>query len=322
MRATLLVIGLLLLCAAGYAWRNNPDGCVKLGHDLVAVFQAPASTNAAPASPAAPSPDAAAPGDGLTIPASTPDLTPPPPPPAGPPNPLANWHAPDVMPAHPNWTWTTLDGTTYQNVVVTKIEPDTVSITHSLGVGHVLMVNLPPDIQKELGSSTAVARAAKDEADRENAHPYYTLDQVADAQAAARALHWPLAWMCSFLPELSVANPRMNTGTELTQMSLNYLKTRAVVIFVNGNDELQKLTWPVVRERQFFKFDDGAVPGGHHFMELKIVFTDAEIRKPLGRVSYTEMFSSREAAIDAVLNAIANNTPAPEPVAPAAPPHL
>jgi len=37
-----------------------------------------------------------------------------------------------------------------QNVVVTKIEPETVSITHSIGVAHVPINLLPPDIQKQL----------------------------------------------------------------------------------------------------------------------------------------------------------------------------
>ncbi len=55
-------------------------------------------------------------------------------------------------------------------------------------------------------------------------------------------------------------------------------------------------------------------------MSPKIVFTYPDITTPQGRVTYSEMFGSREAAIDSVLSAIANNSPAPAPVAPAAPP--
>jgi nucleoredoxin len=54
------------------------------------------------------------------------------------------------MPAQPNWTWTTSDGKSYQNVVVTQIGADTATITHSLGVAHVSIALLPPDIQKQL----------------------------------------------------------------------------------------------------------------------------------------------------------------------------
>ena len=57
---------------------------------------------------------------------------------------------PDVMPAQPNWTWTALDGKTYQDVVVTNIEADTVTITHSLGVAHIPINLLPADIRKRL----------------------------------------------------------------------------------------------------------------------------------------------------------------------------
>jgi thiol-disulfide isomerase/thioredoxin len=61
------------------------------------------------------------------------------------------------MPAHPHWTWNTSDGNTYQDVVVTKIEPDTVIITHSLGVAHISIDLLPPDIQKQLNYSPDAA---------------------------------------------------------------------------------------------------------------------------------------------------------------------
>jgi len=67
------------------------------------------------------------------------------------PNAVKPWTPPDVMPAQPNWKWETSDGKTYQNVVVTKIEADTVSITHSTGAAHIPINLLPPDIQKQLG---------------------------------------------------------------------------------------------------------------------------------------------------------------------------
>jgi len=67
------------------------------------------------------------------------------------------WAPPDVMPARPNWTWTTSDGKTYQNVVVTKIEPTTVTISHSLGVAHIPISSLPAGIQTKLNYDPAAA---------------------------------------------------------------------------------------------------------------------------------------------------------------------
>jgi nucleoredoxin len=72
-------------------------------------------------------------------------------------NPIKPWTPPAVMPAQSNWTWTTSDGTTYQDVVVTKIEPTTVTITHSLGVAHIPISSLPADIQKKLNYDPAAA---------------------------------------------------------------------------------------------------------------------------------------------------------------------
>jgi hypothetical protein len=90
--------------------------------------------------PAAPS---ATPATAVTLPTPAPAAAPSP-------DAVKPWAPPDVMPSQPNWTWTTSDGTTYQNVVVTKIEPETVTITHSMGVAHVPINLLPPDIQKQL----------------------------------------------------------------------------------------------------------------------------------------------------------------------------
>jgi hypothetical protein len=212
------------------------------------------------------------------------------------------WAPPDVMPAQPNWTWTTLDGNTYQNVVVTKIEPDTVSIMHSQGVAHISIDMLPLDIQKKLNYDP-VAFA---ESQREQAHPYYTMATLAQAQDLARQLHWPLAWMCSDLVMLKTDSPQMGSEDELTQMALNDLKTQSIVIFLNGNDDLAVLS-PIIRDQQLFQLDDGVMPGGHHFYPPKIVFSDANITKAFGRVSHTQMVAYREAAINNVMQSIIND---------------
>jgi hypothetical protein len=209
------------------------------------------------------------------------------------------WSAPEVMPAQANWTWTTSDGQEYDDVVVNKIEPDMVSITHSRGVAHVAIDTLPPEIQKQLGYDPAAAMAAKKEAKREADHPYYRLAELADAQAAARELHWPLAWMCGNLVTLSETEPVPNSEGDQSIMAINDLKSQAIVIYLNSNGDLIQV--PPVVLNQFFQFDDGPVPGGHHFYPPKIVFSDPDGKKALGRVSSTQMKASREGAISAVL---------------------
>lgn len=314
MRTTLIILGLLLLALAGYAYDKNPAGCAKLGSDLIAIVQslrapavppspipnqapkpvssvpAPAVAGAKPAPAPVPSPSQALPENASTA--------------VAPPAPIKAWTPPDVMPAQPNWTWTTSDGNTYRNVVVTGVDADTVTITHSMGVAHLPLAHLPPDIQKKLNYDPVVAAAAKAESDREAAHPYYRMAALADAQKAAHQLHRPLAWICGHLIALTAVNPPLNSEDELTQMVMNDLKSRAIVVFLDGNDDLPALS-PIIRDQQLFKYDDGPVPGGHHFFAPKIVFSDADITRAYGRVSHTQLVASREAAIDKVLQSIA-----------------
>jgi hypothetical protein len=168
----------LLVAFAGYAYVHDPSGCKKLLDDACSVVgsvlpvplhpdTAPAKVIAAapitPKQPPVPAP-APAPASASAVPNPPPPVTTAPasssvpnPVPASTPAPAARspdavkpWAPPDVMPAQPNWTWQTSDGATYQNVVVTKIEPDTVTIMHSMGVAHIPILLLPPDIQKQL----------------------------------------------------------------------------------------------------------------------------------------------------------------------------
>jgi nucleoredoxin len=95
-------------------------------------------------------------------------------------------------------------------------------------------------------------------------------------------------------------------------MALNHLKSQAIVIFLDGNADLPALS-PIIRDQQFFQYDDGPVPGGHHFYAPKIVFSDADVTKAFGRVSFTQMKASGEAAIDEVLASIPRNSDAQSP---------
>jgi hypothetical protein len=216
---------------------------------------------------------------------------------------VPGWKPGEPFPAEANWKWATTDGKEYDGVVITGIESNTVTITHSLGVAHLDITSLPPEIQQRLGYDAETAAAARHEKDREDAHPFYRLPELADAKAAARQLHWPLAWVCGDLSSLSVSQPSPGTSDDLMQMSVDYLKSRAVVIFLDGNTELVQA--PPAALQQFYHLDDGTIPGGHHFYSPKIVFTDPEGRKQLGRVWYTEMKTGRETEIEVVLDAIA-----------------
>jgi hypothetical protein len=129
---------------------------------------------------------------------------------------------------------------------------------------------------------------------------YYTLEDLPKAQDAARQSHLPLAWIDGMLSALSASNPDPNSEDEITQMALAHLKSRVVVIFADAGPTLGQLP-AVIRDQQLFQMDDGPLPDGHHYYVPKVCFCDAEITKPLGRVSYTQMHASREAAIDAVL---------------------
>ena len=310
MRTMLICFVVILGAFVSYAYAQNPDGCKKVVYDVQALLvslwsgatqpkaapqnQPAHATASIPAKPAVSVPTAPAPNS-TQADAEIAAL------------PTKPWTPPDVMPAQPNWTWETSDGKTYQNVVVTEIEPDTVTITHSMGVAHIPIAFLTPDIQKQLHYDPVTAAAARAENARELAHPYYNFASLAEAQSVARRLHRPLAWMCGHLSTLKTANPATGSEEDLTQMALNDLKSQAVVIFLDGNTDLPALS-PIIRDEQFFKYDDGPVPGGHHFYAPKIVFSDADITKAYGRVSYTQMKATRELAIDELLASIAKDS--------------
>ena len=124
-------------------------------------------------------------------------------------------------------------------------------------------------------------------------------------------MDWPLAWICSNLSDLNIVNPADDTEAGLTQMAVNQLKSRAVIIFLDGNADLAALS-PIIHDEQFFQNDDGpvpngAVPDGPHFYGPKIVFSDADITKAFGRVSCAQMKATGTVAIDEVLASIPKN---------------
>jgi thiol-disulfide isomerase/thioredoxin len=129
---------ILILVAAGagtFYYFKEPEQFSRLAGGLIprpaATASAPATSETAPAPVAAPAP------------------IPEPP----------KWAPPAVLPAEPNWTWTTPDKA-YENVVVTKIEADRVTIRHSGGMAVIQTWMLPDDIRQRLNYDPAAAAAA------------------------------------------------------------------------------------------------------------------------------------------------------------------
>jgi hypothetical protein len=314
MRNFLIIFFALLLAFAGYAYHQNPAGCKKIVTDvttlLVSLSPVATHSDATPQPPVVPAPPAPTAQSVPVASAPTPVAAVTPPPTPAPP-PVKAWAPPDVMPAQPNWTWQTSDGQTYQNVVVTKIEPETVTITHSMGVAHISMSLLPPDIQKQLNYDPVAAAAAHAESEREAAHPFYTMATRTDAQTVASQMHWPLAWVSSAKTDITAPLEAQNDEIELTQMALDHLKDKSIIIFIDANNEMP-LT-PAIVHHQFSAFDDGVLPGGANYLVPKVVFSNPDASKIFGRVSYTQMKASGALAIDEVFATIPADSDAQAP---------
>ena len=327
MRVFLSFLLVVFLGAAGYGYLHNPEGYVRLCHDFVALYtQTSVPADAEPQSTVEstpdsnPAPSTVAPTTEITpstAPSTSSNTTTSTAVATAPAQPFKKWTPPAVIPAQPNWTWTT-DDKTYQNVVITKIDAANVTITHSLGVTQLDIATLPADIQKQLNYDPTAAAATKAELQRESDHPYFPMSNIADAEALAKQMHWPIAWLFSSLDAFSVQNPSPDTWEGMTQVALNDLKTQTIVIFEKGNEELPLVPPAIIAE--LFHLDDGPLPGGHHYEPPKIVFSSPDATKTFGRVAYTQIKSAGMAPIDAILSniqtdaaiqAILNGQPAP-----------
>jgi hypothetical protein len=91
--------------------------------------------------------------------------------------PYRSFIPPDPLPARPNWTWTTLNGKTYEDVVVEKVEADCVTILHRDGGARIDISMLPGDIQQQLNYDPALAYAASEERAKEEAYSTEALSQ-------------------------------------------------------------------------------------------------------------------------------------------------
>jgi hypothetical protein len=201
-----------------------------------------------------------------------------------------------------NWTWNA-QGHTYTNVAITDLKPDTVTINSSEGTATMPIDVLPNDIQAQLGYDPTGMMALRTENAREASHSFYIVAALDEAQRAARQLHWPVAWIDCDLNSMHGNNPAPNSESDLVQRAVSYLKSRAIVVLIDGDKELATLAPPLLHD-QFYQLDDGPIPDGRHFYPPKIVFTDAGVLKAFCRVSHTKLLASHELAIEAALQMI------------------
>jgi hypothetical protein len=144
---------------------------------------------------------------------------------------------------------------------------------------------------------------------------YYSIADHDKAQAEARQRNLPLAWVGGIPSDLTVSLPQPGSDADLEQLIMDTLEGSAVIIFF---DATHMGPVPGIVHAQFHISDDGPLGGGAAWLIPKIVFTNPEVTKTLGRVSHTQLAADRAAPLKAVLQSIhadptALTPPAPSP---------
>lgn len=192
--------------------------------------------------------------------------------------------------------WTMTNGMTYNDVTIKSVDGDTVTISDQNGTDLVSMKDLPPKLQKKVGFFAAKANGTDIPA-------YFHIEQADQAEALARQLHVPVAWMCSFYSYLDPDCSTADGGAELTRMALATLQGRAIVIFSESTPPMPAN----VHHDGFSPLDDGPLPDGANFLTPKIVFSSPDTKQLWGRVSHTQMKATGKDAIISALDAIDND---------------
>ena len=150
-----------------------------------------------------------------------------------------------------------------------------------------------------------------------SAYPvYYDIANAKQAQEEARARHLPLVWLGSFPECLTEANPERDSQSELTQLAMHALANRAVIVFFDGRNMAPV---PGIVHAQFHIQDDGPLPNGASWNTPKLVFSNPDLTKTLGRVSATQLNRTRDQLIYITLDEISRdphafeNPPPPPP---------
>lgn len=139
------------------------------------------------------------------------------------------------------------------------------------------------------------------------AHGFPAYYDIADhdwAQKEARQRMLPLAWVGGFPEDLNIGIPRVGSPADLEQMALFTLRDNAVIIFFDGR---YMGPVPPIVHAQFHIHDDDSLPPNISWLVPKVVFTNPEVTRVLGRVSFTQMKRNRDAALNSALQLIRNN---------------
>jgi hypothetical protein len=133
---------------------------------------------------------------------------------------------------------------------------------------------------------------------------YYDISEHEKAQAEARQRNLPLAWLGGYPEVLSMSTTRSGSLGDVQQMAMATLQNNAVIIFFDGANMAPV---PAIVHAQIHIHDDGNLLGGADWNRPKVVFTNPEVTQVLGRVSETDMYAEREAALNSALQIIRNN---------------
>lgn len=143
--------------------------------------------------------------------------------------------------------------------------------------------------------------------------PYHDISDMAGAQLEAQKRELPIAFLGVVPGLLEQNSPAPGSEADLSQVALNELQGRAVVITFNGHTMAGV---PGFVHAQFHIADDGPLEGGGAWLAPKIVFTDPGITKILGRVAHAQIAPGGPAAIDTVLDQIEKDPDALSPKKP------
>jgi len=178
---------------------------------------------------------------------------------------------------------TTLDKKIFRDVVVRKMDPDGIVITHATGGSKVAFTNLSPELQKKFGYDPAKVVAAtspqKKNAGSGRLGLVYRLDKLEEAKSQARREGKPLAFIAAEPGWLEINQDYRNGGSHAaTVHAYEVLKAAAVVVFVDCREENHQEP-PVVDAALHAPDDPDRIPP-------KVVIVDADVEKVIGVVLY------------------------------------
>jgi hypothetical protein len=133
---------------------------------------------------------------------------------------------------------------------------------------------------------------------------YYQLEDRDKAQAEARQRMLPLVWLVAFPNDLTKPTGSYLTRAYITQMALTSLEGRAVIITADAN-QLGSLPALIQKEVRTNERDD--VLKNPRVYYPKLIFTNPEATKSLGRVSCRQLVRERDVEINVELLTIGND---------------